>query len=148
MSAESDLVELVQKIANEYWESNQAPILLSKLPYEITQKNPDYKKILGEKRNLKKFIEETKAEGKYKIIKDPQVRARIGLAPETADFSYPVEEATLHSDVSFISKQNSMKTKQSREAVFDFLNAVSLLSEIDQDKIVIPLSIFIKLIDD
>lgn len=135
MDDQEALVAAVKAISDDFWAQRETPVLLSGLPKLLEARIPDYRSTLGT-RSLKSFIKETEGSGDYKLIEHPTLKAKIGVAPVSANFEFPQE-----------SPRHSMTTDANKQAItLAFLRVLATLPESDLDKVVIPTSILTKLL--
>jgi hypothetical protein len=137
-ATEDTIIEFFRDQAIAAWKDEQ-PYLLSFAGPDLTEKGIDYRTILeGEK--LKAFVERTEGSGRYRVVKHPHQKAKIGLVKYGEKFEFSSndhDDALLH-DV------QSPKTQHS-SALFEFLDALSKLPVEDLDGIVIPTRVLVKL---
>lgn len=136
VESQNQLIDLIKTICKEHWEKNKHPFLLSALSSKLATEFPNYHDALGTRR-LKGFIEETGSQGEYKLAEHPKHKAKVGVIPSFADFSYPQDSLPQHTR-----QDNNINTK---EATLAFFQALATLPEHDADKVIIPASILIKL---
>ncbi|KGR93963.1 hypothetical protein [Burkholderia sp. ABCPW 111] len=137
MEEEKRLEEAILKVSKDAWSLRNEPALLSDMPPLLTKAIPNYKAILGT-RNLKAFIKSTGSNAGYKLVEHPTQRARVGVAPETANFEYAQDEAK--------PTVSPGARKANEEVVIAFLRALANLPNADLDKVVLPASVLAKLL--
>ena len=138
MENQEKLTATIKAISDEYWEKHKAPILLSGLPIMLEAKGCDYRVGLGEGYTLKTFIKETGETGGYKLVEHPIQKAKVAVAPIATNFEFPQEAA----------RQSTRATaaEGGQEVTLAFLRALANLPESELDKVVIPVSVLIKLL--
>lgn len=136
---QEDLISELKAIADEHWQANMTPILLSQLMPILVKRagNDDFKAILGHQ-SLKSFIRSTRGAGNYQLIEHPTQIAKIALAPVDVAFEFPV------SNTSEITKEMSPRQQKYNKALA-LLDILSTLPEQDLQQISIPVSVFVKL---
>jgi len=130
------VVECVKTISDEHWRDQQSPILLSALAPRLETVYPGYREVLGV-RTLKAFIKETGAAAGYELFEHPIQHARVGVAPVGASYEFP-SELTTHSA--------TIPARGTHESTLAFLRALATLPSGDLDKVVIPVSVLVKLL--
>jgi hypothetical protein len=137
MDTQETLITTIKTISDEYWAQRETAALLSGLPKMLETKIPDYRSILGV-RSLKAFIKETESDETYKLIEHPTLKAKIGVAPTSADFAFPQEPP--------LQSTRSTAVGSNQAVTIAFLRALATLPESDIDKVVIPASVLTKLL--
>lgn len=113
--------------------------LLSLAATDMADAGIDYRTVLdGEK--LKAFVERTEGEGRYRVVKHPHQRAKIGLVKPDSPFEFEVEDRdeTIEAPTKGFSPAHG-------SVLLDFLNALAKLPPKDLDGIVIPVRVLVKL---
>lgn len=136
MENQSELVTAIKAISEDYWRSQNSPILLSALPLMLEKSNPNYRAVLGD-RTLKAFVRETENTESYKLVEHPIQRARVGVVPAEANYEFPQGVP---------SPPTVITAKNSQEVTLAFFRALATLPEDDLDKVVIPVSVLVKLL--
>jgi hypothetical protein len=131
---QNKLVATVKAISEKYWGEQNSPVLLSTLPKILETEAQNYRAVLGT-RTLKVFIKETEEAAGYKLVEHPTQRARVGVAPASADYEFPLEPPP-----------KTVATKSNREATLAFFMALATLPDAELDKVVIPASALVKLL--
>jgi hypothetical protein len=134
MSAEENLIAALRAMADKSWEDRQRPVLLSALPRLLETEVPEYREALAG-RSFKAFVKATEQAGGYTLIEHPSIRAKVAVAPATANYQFPANEPATHTH-----------RASTRQVTLDFLSALSELPEADQDKVAIPVSVVAKLL--
>ncbi|WCM20358.1 hypothetical protein NDK50_02460 [Paraburkholderia bryophila] len=134
---ETQLARHLKTIADEAWAKSNGPALLSNLPGELrtVAGGDDYRDALG-KRTLKAFIAETGSANGYKLIEHPTQRAKVGLLPADAEFSFPFDSKA---------EQNACNQRTGVSDVVTLLTILGKLPPEDLEKITIPVSVLVKL---
>ena len=134
------------KCAQEAWQENQQPYLLSRLSPDLTKVGVNYKDILGEQR-LKDFIRG--ASDRIKVVTHPSQKSKIGLIPPDMEFEYDATSALIETKApppsSFSGKGGSLRRSN---VVSNFLQLLSELDETDAAQVQIPTHILTKLLRD
>lgn len=136
--SDTNISSVLKNIVDNYWLENKEPILLSRLPLSLEEKDPNFREKLRAV-SLKSFIEDTSDSCGYRLIKHPTQKAKIGVIPEGKDYSFPEEDKLNRNDI----KKKPVKNKGNSA-----INLIELLSELPEDdleKINIPLSVIVKL---
>lgn len=136
MEDQNELVTAIKTISDEYWGEQNSPVLLSALPLILEKKAPNYRAVLGD-RTLKTFIMKTESTGSYKLVEHPVQRARVGVVPAEANYEFPQGVP---------SPPTTITAKNSQEVTLAFFRALATLPEDDLDKVVIPVSVLVKLL--
>lgn len=134
MSVEEKLIAALRALADKTWAERQGPVLLSALPRLLASEVPEFRDALAS-RSFKTFVKATEEAGGYRLVEHPSVRAKVAVAPATANYQFPSSDPTPHAHKS-----------SSRETTLEFLRAVAELSEADQGKVSIPVSVLVKLL--
>lgn len=137
---QKELIAALKEIADTNWAKEQNPILLSEVGPILAKKSEDadYKTLLRGK-SLKSFIKETGNEHGYQLLVHPTQRAKIGLAPLTAQFEYP------NAASEELPKKSEIPRKRENKAM-TLLDILATLPEEELAKITIPVSSIIKLL--
>ena len=138
MADEQQLKAALKTISDEHWKAHGGPVLLSNLPPLLEPKATGYKQTLGD-RSLKSFIKEAGADAGFKLIEHPTQRAKVALAPIDATYEFPPEEPrTVH--------RHPGNSGNGQEAVLALLRALGKLPPEELEKVVIPISVLVKLL--
>lgn len=90
-ATEDTIIEFLKSKAEAAGEEDQ-PYLLSFAAPEMSEAGIEYRTVLNGER-LKAFVERTEGEGRYRVIKHPHQRAKIGLVKPDSPFeSSPTTE--------------------------------------------------------
>jgi hypothetical protein len=138
MLKEADIVEALSVLVNDYWKEKASPYLLSFVEPALTERGINYKEMLGDER-LKAFVKRTKGKTTYDVVEHPSQRAKVGLIPPDATFSYPSVEAEMVAPTRRVSEGELL--------LLNFLRSVAKLPDDDLNAINIPLRVFVKLVE-
>jgi len=130
------LIKEIESVVREYWSLNQSPVLLSNLPPLLESRAPEYRNALVG-RSLKAFIA-SQRDVQFEMLQHPKYRAKIALFPSEQSFDFSSEVESKSSD--------SRPSRKDQGAVLSFLKALSELPEDDINKVVIPVSVLVKLL--
>jgi hypothetical protein len=135
------VLEHVQGIVREHWGATREPLLLSLIAPELSSHGMDYKQLLGTVR-LSEFLA-SNAEGRFVLVRHPTKRAKVGLIPAGEQFEYEPEPIPVtRTAIGVTSKRRS-----ARYALLNFLDALGDLPPEELDKIVLPVSAMVKLLE-
>ncbi len=136
---QDELIHQLKAIADEHWQLNKMPILLSQLAPTLAKRsgNADFKATLGPQ-SLKSFIRSTGDAGHYRLIEHPTQIAKIALAPDDVAFEF---SATNSSETT----KETSPTQRKHNKALALLDILSSLPEEDLQQISIPASVFVKL---
>lgn len=137
---QDDIQEVLLEKATERWQSEQRPYLLADVGADMKLRGIDYRTILGEER-IKGFVQRTQHTAGYRLVEHPFHKAKIGIIPTDAEFSFVEAEGE---EVEPPRKPAS-PPREGRE-VIAFLRALSRLPDADQDAVVIPVRVLTKLL--
>jgi hypothetical protein len=130
------VAEAVSEISQAHWDEQNSPLLLSALPPILERKTSEYRTVLGP-RTLKAFIKETGEVAGYKLVEHPTQPARVGVVPAAAHYEFPLEPAA---------PPKTTTARSNQEATLAFFRALATLPDDDLEKVVIPVSVFVKLL--
>lgn len=130
------------------WEEKKEPYLLSSVGVDLKkEKGKNIKEELnGEK--LKSWIINNKDSILVEVIEHPLIKEKIGIIPKGEVFNYTSESERKINKKNNISVKSRLCNKKENENLMklkDFLNMVSVLSEKDLDKVIIPSSVILKI---
>lgn len=130
----------IKKIADEHWEANQQPILLSAVGPILMKAagNVDYRTLLDGK-SLKVFIKDTGGEHGYRLVEHPTQGAKVALAPLDSKFEFAV----------IVTDKTPRKFDATRRGGNKVVALLEILSDLPEDelaKISIPVSALVKLL--
>lgn len=130
----------IKKIAEEHWQMNQQPILLSEVGPILMKKagDVDYRTLL-DGTSLKAFIKDTGGEHGYRLVEHPIQEAKVALAPLDSTFEFTVA-------VSEKLPKKSDAIRRAENKVVALLEILSALPDEELAKISIPVSALVKLI--
>ena len=137
MSDDEKLSAAIRAFSEARWSDRHEPMLLSALSPLLEKDLPDFKTSLGT-RTLKSFVKETGEVGGYKLIEHPTQRARVAVVPVAAEYEFRQEEPR--------APRGETSGPKNQEATVAFLRALATLPSEDVDKVVIPVSILVKLL--
>lgn len=135
------VLDHVQKIVGEHWLATREPLLLSLVAPDLMLHGIDYKQLLGTVR-LSEFLG-ANADGRLKLVRHPIKRAKVGLIPIGEEFEFEPEPASPPRPTT----SAAAKRRSGRYAVLDFLDALADLPPEELDKIVIPISSLVRLLE-
>lgn len=146
MIDELSLKEALKKIADEYWGERKQPLLLSALPEKLSDAVGDYKDVIGN-RSLKSFILSSGEGFGFKLIAHPTQSAKLGLLPVEANFEFPAEEEAPQQRAIVATQERTRERGiRSQEPVLTLLRALRALPAEELEKVVIPVSVLVKLL--
>lgn len=120
----------IEDLVRRQWKNKKQPLLLSILPGELMKVGVEYKKHIGKDINLKAYLMAKSAEGRgFKVLEHPTQKAKIGLIPEDVTFRY-----------------DDALAKIDRSDVEAFVRVLSKLEKDQQDKLMLPASLLVKLV--
>lgn len=134
------LCEALKRIAEQTWDSQQKPFLLSGIPSELKCQSlgDDYKSVTGTQ-SLKSFIKDTGEEFGYQLVEHQTQRAKVGLLPNGVQFSFPAEPKDENAET-----KGDGATKRGVDGI-TLMRLLSKLPDSDLEKISIPVSVLAKL---
>jgi hypothetical protein len=130
----------LKAIAEKQWETNKKSILLSDVAPILTKESGavDYRTLLDGK-SLKAFIKDTGEDNGYRLVEHPTQSAKIGLVPLDAKFEF----ATTATE-KLPNKSDTFRKRENRAVAL--LEILATLPEEDLTQIIIPVSVFVKLL--
>lgn len=131
--------DALKTVANDYWEINKKPLLLSNLPAVLEAKAPNFKSILGPQ-NLKSFIKDYATEMDVRLIEHATHKAKVGVAPATVTFDFPTD-SSLENEA----QKTSRIRHKGEKAVLALLHSLGSLSDKELDQVTIPVSVLVKM---
>ncbi|RUL78254.1 hypothetical protein [Dyella choica] len=141
MTSKAELIDALAVIAGEHWASQKKPIYVSNIPRALKERFPnlDLQEVLGDLR-LKRMIKETESAGNYELIEHPSHPAKVMLAPRSANYKLAPENNPESQSAS------QVLHGRNKEAMLAFFRALSSLPEKELEKINIPVSVIVKLL--
>lgn len=133
---EEKLTLALRDVCDKNWNERQTPLLLSSLPRLIEERVKNYREVLGG-RTLKAFIKEIGDSSGFMVVEHPTQKARVGITPTNANYSFPSESSSL---------PKTAVVKSNREVTLAFFSALATVSDAELDKVVIPASVLVKLL--
>lgn len=134
MASEQDLLKALNSISSTQWKAHGIPILLSNLPPLLESEVPGFRDILGAN-SLRSYIKRLGSDAGLKLIEHPTHKAKVGIAPAGVEYKFPEDERSGKSDVN-----------GSQPPALRLLNELAKLPQEDLDKVIIPVSVLIKLL--
>lgn len=136
---QQELVDILSDITKRHWSTHKKPLLLSSIPPLLVNQFQDYKIALSG-RTLKRFVKETEnlEDSQYKYIEHPSQKAKVGLTPKEINYLFPEPTNSNEINPTFLS--------DSEKSLINFLKALKNLSQEDQDKIHLPVSVIVNMI--
>lgn len=137
--AEEALITFIAERAREAWEARQQPYYLSNLAPALKQAGFTYRDVTGEG-SLAAWAEGANQE-EWRVVRHPQQTSKIGVVPAGSPFTFDAAEAgaSVRDDASRLRK---------KPIVVRFLEELRKLDQSDLDKIVLPVSVIVKLLDE
>lgn len=138
MTDATRMIAFLKERTDEAW-ANGGPYFLSNAGPDLTAADITYRDILnGEK--MKDFIVRTAGEGGYQLIQHPVQRAKLGLVPAGETFTFEDR-----SEETGFAPQNVEVDGRRGAQLLAFLDSLSRLTREDQDEVVIPTRVLVKL---
>ena len=134
----NNLIEEIKLEVKENWSNNRTPLLLSTI-------GPKFIK-LKEDNNFKgvtKWIKENLDKLESEIYQDNERPAYIGLIPAGEKFEKNNVSKEFFSSKNKVIKNNSVDRKK---IVFGFIEILSNLSDLDKERVVLPVDVLAKMI--
>lgn len=128
----SSLISSIAEIVCRTWRDERQPLLISNIPRHFA--GTDFRFVLGEE-GVKSFVSRTCDQGGYKLVEDPNHKARVGVIPVGENYEFPTS-----------AKQPVPEEKHRGETMLKFLNLLGELSEEEQRSVVIPVNVIAKLL--
>lgn len=136
-ASENEIIDFLKSKADAAWQDEQ-PYLLSLAGPDLEKNGIDYRAILQGER-LKAFVERTEGDERYRLVKHPHQKARIGLVKHDVKFEFEINDNASHT-------RPSNKIHQAQGSVLlDFLNALAKLPLEDINDVAIPTRVLVKL---
>lgn len=126
------LILSIAELARTTWQRDKQPLLISNIPRQIPDK--DFRAVLGTE-GVKGFVARTCDAGKYKLVEDPNHKARVGIIPADETYEFPTS-----------TKHPVAGEKHKGETMRRFLELLGELSENEQRSVVIPINVITKLL--
>jgi hypothetical protein len=136
----------LKRSAEQFWQQHGQPFLLSDVAPGLKAEGIDYKAILDEE-TLKSFIKRTGETCGYRLVEHPTQRAKVGLVPSEAQFSFPdTRTDTPLSERSPASERRPSAASDRERVILAFLRALSRLNDDEIESVNIPVRVLIKLL--
>lgn len=133
--------ELARRITSRtttYFAEKRQPYLLSRIPPDLAADDLNYKEIAGDQ-TLKGFVEGVSG---IKIVRHPTQKAKIGIIPAHAAFSY---ETQSNETIAVAADKPRMKRSPPPDALTSLLQALAHLEPEELDTVHIPVRVMIRL---
>lgn len=133
---EAKLVDYIANLARRAWESEQ-PFFLSNLAPALKEDGFNYRDVTGD-RSLGAWAREVHQD-QWTVVRHPQQLSKIGVVPAGVQFSFEEAEAT----------QDPEEPHRSRKKpiVIRFLEELAKLDQAELEKVNIPVSVIVKLLN-
>lgn len=141
---DDEIRDQVAKKVVEQWAINRTPYLLSSIGIDLKLAGIDYHKLAGPGVTLSKYIASI-AQGRFKVVSHPVIKARVGAIPSTEDYDFPEVEKTTDTPTRPAAERARRLTPK-KYVVLNFLEALSDLPQEDLEKINLPISVLAKLL--
>lgn len=142
-SNEKDLVNFLEKKAKEAWSGHGQPYLISSVAADFKAEcGVDYKDILGPER-LKSAVSRLGQGSDFKVVFHPSQRAKIGIIPNAAEFSFREDVSKDGGDAE---KKRAAGHRQ--RIVLSFLDLLHGLPKEELESVNIPTNVLVKLLKD
>jgi len=135
-ASEETLIQFLKDKAEAAWADAQ-PYLLSFAGPDLTEAKIDYRGILGGEK-LKAFAERTQGADRYRVVKHPHQRAKVGLLKHDEEFTFDLSEERP-------ARAAGTWQPQGGAPLTSFINALTHLSAEDLEDFVIPARVLVKL---
>lgn len=143
MTDQETLIEFLKWKTSEEWQTRQQPYLLSLVPTDFPEPEDTYRGILAGER-LKAFTKRTAHDAGYKVVEHPRHKARVGLVPFEAEFSWD-DEVTLAAANRKEGTTDERNFETAPAQLQSFLHTLAALRDDELDQMNIPLKIILKL---
>lgn len=140
--AENQLIEFLRSRAQERWEAEHQPYLLSLVATDLRSQEKDYHEAIGEER-LKAFVKRTGENGGYTLVEHPVQRPKVGVVPSGVEFSFDDIDESQRLDVA---SGNCGTINERERVVLLFLRALSRLPDPLLDEISISTKVLVRLL--
>jgi hypothetical protein len=143
---EAQLVSFLGQQAVAVWNADAKPYLLSMVTPDLKQQGLTYQGAIGDK-TLAKWAE-TVEQDEFTVVRHPLHRANVGVIPFGEAYEFPrVAPRTPGLAIEFDDDRRTEGSGRQRKAVVvRFLETLTKLDPEDLDKIVLPVSVIVKLI--
>jgi len=138
MSDADKMIAILKQKTEEAWKE-ESPYMLSYAGPEFTDAGIDYRAALGTEK-LKDFVDRTGADAGYQLVRHPTQRAKLGLIPVGKSFKFE----DLNEDAGVTTQGGGTEPRRGT-LLLAFLETLSRLPREDQDEIVIPTRVLVKL---
>lgn len=139
MQTEAELIDFLATRADERWKDGE-PYYLSLVATELTEKDVNYRTIIGEE-TLKNFVRRVAEHSSFKIIEHETQRAKVVIVPNNADFAFSETMATTRTAPSI-----RIGDQAGEQALLLFLKALARLPDSSLKDFSIPATILTKLV--
>ena len=129
---EKSLIASLSQTTQNTWRDEKRPVLISNIPRLFS--GADFRSVIGEE-GVKAFVKRTSAAGGYKVVEDPNHKARIGIIPAGETFEFPE-----------LIPVAPPENKRTGEALLAFLNVLGDLTAEEQRSVVIPVDVIVRLL--
>lgn len=129
---ENDLISQIARFVEDRWAAESKPVLISNIPRLLA--GTAFRSVIGDD-GVKAFVARTCTEGRYEIVEDPAHKARIGLIPAGAAYTFPA-----------LTPRAASTDGKGGGIVLSFLKLLGELTEEDQRSVVIPVDVLVKLL--
>ncbi len=136
------LTQFLRERAQERWETDHQPYLLSLVATELREKGKDYREAIGEER-LKTFVKRMAEASGYAVVEHSTQRAKVGVIPAGETFAFEQPEGDLTGPPS---KGRERVGSENERVVLAFLRALARLPEPLLDEVNIPAKVLVKLL--
>jgi hypothetical protein len=135
------LISFLKNKTDEEWDTRQQPYLLSLVRTEFPEGDEVYEQILAGER-LKAFAKRTASDATYKVVEHPRQKARVGLIPSAAEFTWADEMSFAKGRAA---KSVDGPADKAPAQLQSFLHTLAALRDDELDQMNIPLKIIVKL---
>jgi hypothetical protein len=139
-----ELSKFIADRTRQEWELTQEPYLLAKIPPALQGQGKNYREII-DPMTLKQFV--SSLTDTVQLVQHPTQKSKIGLIPNGATYSF----ANLYQGGATSVPSNKQKSSYSRNpknVILNFLQALSHLEAKELEKVQIPISVLVRLLGD
>ena len=136
--AENALVAFIADRAREAWELKSQPYFLSNLAPALKKAGYTYKDVTGND-GLAAWAEGVEQD-QWRFVRHPEQKSKIGVVPAGHLFEFDTREEPRPADEPGRSRRKAV--------VIRFLEELRRLDQSDLDKVVLPVSVIVKLLDE
>lgn len=137
-ATEDTIIEFLRSKAEAAWQEHR-PYLLSFAAPDMAEAEIDYRSVLNGER-LKAFVERTEGEGRYRLVKHPHQRAKIGIVQPDNAFEFETDDRD-----EMLAPQVKGSFPAHGSVLLDFLNALAKLPPKYIENVVIPIQVLVEL---